>query len=246
MEVLIPKKVCFRDKLEEVDTNMDVHVSTKTLPSWKKQLVGQPSKANISGLDEDKDFDIMNGDIQKSIVTIVVKLLGRNIGYSILHSKIYSIWKPSSQFKLIDIENGYFLAKFQNKLDCEKILFESPYFIFGEYLTVQPWTMSFNPSQQFPSIFISWIKLLGLPGYLYKWKFLLAIRGLIERVAKLDMNTNNKVKRHFARIIGILRKFSWKSLRCQHGKGNTAVKICKNGRCYNEGGAPIVWAMDVG
>lgn len=132
---------------------------------------------------------------------VVVKLLGQNIGYSILHSKIYSIWKPSSQFKLIDIENGYFLAKFQNKLDCEKILFESPYFIFGEYLTVQPWTMSFNPSQQFPSIFISWIKLLGLPGYLYKWKFLLAIRGLIGRVAKLDMNTNNKVRRRFARML---------------------------------------------
>ncbi|MFQ6626055.1 hypothetical protein Gotur_006342 [Gossypium turneri] len=68
---------------------------------------------------------------------VVLKLLGRNIGYFVLHSKIYSIWKPSSQFRLMDIENGYFLAKFKKKLDCEKVLFESPWIIFGQYLAVQ-------------------------------------------------------------------------------------------------------------
>ncbi|KAH1083892.1 hypothetical protein J1N35_023653 [Gossypium stocksii] len=62
--------------------------------------------------------------------TIVLKLLGRNIGYSVLHNKIYSIWKPQFPFKLIDIENEYFLVKFQNKFDCEKVLSEGPWIIF--------------------------------------------------------------------------------------------------------------------
>ncbi|KAH1092167.1 hypothetical protein J1N35_019424 [Gossypium stocksii] len=44
------------------------------------------------------------------------------------------------------------------------------------------------------------IRLRGLLGYLYKLKFLLEIRGLIGRVAKLDMNIDNKVRRHFARM----------------------------------------------
>ncbi|KAG8482642.1 hypothetical protein CXB51_024184 [Gossypium anomalum] len=43
-------------------------------------------------------------------------------------------------------------------------------------------------------------RLLRLPGYLYKWTILLEIRGLIGRGSKLDMNTNNKVRRRFARM----------------------------------------------
>ncbi|MBA0614549.1 hypothetical protein Godav_014836, partial [Gossypium davidsonii] len=101
-----------------------------------------PKKASRTRIDEDEDFDIVDGDIQKSIVnsiplieysnkihqlltrdmenTVALKLLGQNIGYFVLHSKIYSIWKPLSLFKLMDIKNGYFLAKFKKKLDCEK------------------------------------------------------------------------------------------------------------------------------
>ncbi|MBA0841314.1 hypothetical protein Goarm_003810 [Gossypium armourianum] len=76
----------------------------------------------------------MDGGIQKSIVNdipsiefsdrihqilirdmdniVILKLLGHNIGYSVLQNKIYSLWKPSLPLYLMDIENGYFLAKF--------------------------------------------------------------------------------------------------------------------------------------
>ncbi|MBA0683329.1 hypothetical protein Goari_024996, partial [Gossypium aridum] len=69
MDALIPKKECFSDKPEEVDTNMVIDFSIETLPSWKEKLVGQPSKAR-SGLDEDDDFDLIDRDIQKSIVNV--------------------------------------------------------------------------------------------------------------------------------------------------------------------------------
>ncbi|MBA0712414.1 hypothetical protein Golax_011518, partial [Gossypium laxum] len=36
--------------------------------SWKDKLLGQSSKANRSGLEEGNDFNLMEGDIQKSIV----------------------------------------------------------------------------------------------------------------------------------------------------------------------------------
>lgn len=129
-------------------------------PSWKDKLLGS--------LEEENDFVLLEGDIQKSMVngipsivfseriqqllikgmenTVVLKLLGRNIGYYILDNKIYSIWKPSSSFHLMDIENGYFLATFKSKFDCEKVLSEGPWTIFHQYLAVQPWSISFNPS----------------------------------------------------------------------------------------------------
>ncbi|MBA0636275.1 hypothetical protein Godav_025194 [Gossypium davidsonii] len=48
---------------------------------------------------------------------------------------------------------------------------------------------------------MSWIIFMGLPGYFYKRKILVEIGGLIGKVAKLDMNTNNRVKDRFARMV---------------------------------------------
>lgn len=121
---------------------MLIDPSAEQTTSWKDKVVGQSSKSDGNGVEEEEDCDLLEGDIQKSVVngipsiefldrvhqiligdmenTVILKLLGRNIGYSILQNKVYSLWKPSSSFHLMDIENGYFMAKFQNKLDYEK------------------------------------------------------------------------------------------------------------------------------
>ncbi|KAK8567407.1 hypothetical protein V6N12_005997 [Hibiscus sabdariffa] len=49
--------------------------------------------------------------------TLVLKILGRKVGYSTLYNRLLSIWKPSKPIKLIDIENNYFLVKFSSRLD---------------------------------------------------------------------------------------------------------------------------------
>ncbi|PPD98095.1 hypothetical protein GOBAR_DD04885 [Gossypium barbadense] len=136
-EGLIPKKVHFRDKDESV--NMDLladHVGQPTA-SWKENLVGSSSNIGGEDLKVNEDFEVLEGDIQKSIIngiqciliqdmkkTVILKLLGCNIGFSILQNRIYSLWKPSLTVHLMDIENGFFLAEFVNKIDYEKVLFE--------------------------------------------------------------------------------------------------------------------------
>ncbi|MBA0819115.1 hypothetical protein Gohar_022352 [Gossypium harknessii] len=45
------------------DSSMEI-----LIPKKKDKLMGQSSKANGSGLDEYEDFDLLEGDIQKSIV----------------------------------------------------------------------------------------------------------------------------------------------------------------------------------
>lgn len=218
MEDLIPKKVQFRvegDSSEGVAMGEPMVDSTVT---WRDKLVGSPSTKIMESEYED-DLEVLEGDIQTYISngtpsidllnrifkilaqdmanTVVIKLLGRSIGFSVLQSKIYNLWKPSSSFHLMDIKNGYFLASFQNKYDCEKVLSEGPWIIFGQYLTVQPWTLSFNPAQNFPSTVMTWIRLPGLLSYFYRQKLLKEIRGLIGKVAKLDLNTDNKARGRF-------------------------------------------------
>lgn len=103
--------------------------------------------------------------------TMVLKLLGRNIGYPVLLNKIYIMWKPTGSLHLMDIENEYFLVKFQNRIDCDRALSEGPWIIFRQYLTVQPWTSSFSTIQPYPSTVLSWIRMPGLPRYFYRKKF---------------------------------------------------------------------------
>ncbi|XP_017621897.1 uncharacterized protein LOC108466040 [Gossypium arboreum] len=203
VEETCPKKVKFRDKERDI-------------------LVGESSKSGFEKANDKENIDILECDIQKTIVngmpsiiffdpihriliqsmsnTVILKILGRNIGFSVLQNKIYSIWKPSAPFHMMDIENGYFLVKFQNYIDCEKALSECPWIIFGQYLTVQHWTMAFDPAQAFPSVVMTWIRFPALPSYLYNRKIITDIENFVGKVVKLDMNTDSRTRGCFSRL----------------------------------------------
>ncbi|MBA0636216.1 hypothetical protein Godav_021902 [Gossypium davidsonii] len=83
--------------------------------------------------------------------TVVVKLLGRNIGYNTFQNKNFNLWKPPKPFQLMDVEHGYYL----------------------------PWTLDFNPLQPYPSVVVTWIRLSSLPGFLYKRKIFEEIDNLV-------------------------------------------------------------------
>ncbi|MBA0576604.1 hypothetical protein Golob_027713, partial [Gossypium lobatum] len=88
-------------------------------------LVGQSSTDTFNDSEGKEDLDILDGDIQKSIVNGVP-----SISFS---DKIHKIL-IQVPLHMMDIENGYFPVKFQNKLDCERALSEGPWIIFGQYL----------------------------------------------------------------------------------------------------------------
>ncbi|MBA0560222.1 hypothetical protein Golob_017135 [Gossypium lobatum] len=53
---------------------------------------------------------------------VVFIMLGWNLGIMTLYKRLYGIWRPSKPFQLMDIENGYFLAKFKSTNDYDNIL----------------------------------------------------------------------------------------------------------------------------
>ncbi|MBA0672482.1 hypothetical protein Goklo_025245 [Gossypium klotzschianum] len=185
-------------------------------------LVGQSSKETLIDLEGKADLDILEGDIQKTFVdgvpsisfsdrihkiliqgmenTVILKLLGRNIGFSVLQNKLFNLWRPSAPLHMMDIENGYFLVKFQNKLDCERALPEGPWIIFSQYLTVQPWSLAFDPTQAYPRVVMAWIRFPGLPGYLYNHKIITEIGEMVGKVVKLDMNTDSRTRGRLTRL----------------------------------------------
>ncbi|MBA0711280.1 hypothetical protein Golax_010478, partial [Gossypium laxum] len=180
------KKLIFKEVNDEAVTDMLVELRMTPNLSWKDKLMGNGTgnigkmamKNFVVGVDEDLEF--LEDDINRSIVngiptidfsdriqriqfkemetTVILKLLGRNIGYGALslNNRINNLWKPFKPFQLMDIENGYFLAKFQCVDDYEKVLSQGPWLIYRQYLTVQPWTKDFNSLQPYPSM-VMWL-----------------------------------------------------------------------------------------
>lgn len=68
-------------------------------------------------------FEIVNQLLIKDMTTmVVIKFLDCSIGHNALQNRINSLWRPSSPFHLMDIENRYFLVKLQNKEDFENVV----------------------------------------------------------------------------------------------------------------------------
>lgn len=112
MEDLISKKVRFREDKEDAKVGADPVMIATAKVSWKDKLIGSSNSLG-NGIEEKDDFEILDGDIQRSVVdgtpsiefserinqilipdmenTVVLKLLGRNIGFIALQNKIYSL-----------------------------------------------------------------------------------------------------------------------------------------------------------
>ncbi|KAA3480192.1 leucine-rich repeat receptor-like protein kinase PEPR2 [Gossypium australe] len=212
------KKVRFKGAVDGEDTNMVVDFVQQPNISFQDKLLGGSvvSDRDLEGTfgKNEGDFELLEGDVNTSMVdgipaiafsdrikdilfkemelTVVLKLLGRNIGYNVLHNRILNLWKPTKSFHLMEITNGI--------LKIIIVLTQDPWIIFAQYLTVQSWTQTFNPAQPYPSVVMAWIRLSGLPGYLYKRKIIEAIGGLIGKVVKLDLQTDNRTRGQFARL----------------------------------------------
>ncbi|PPS13624.1 hypothetical protein GOBAR_AA06953 [Gossypium barbadense] len=202
------KKVRFKEDNNGEITDMLVETRSSPSITWKDKLLGINSgyldKKGLvsSGYSADEDLEFLEGDIHRSMVngipaidfseriqqilykemeqTVVLKLLGRNISYGALNTRISRLWNPSMPFHLMDIENGYFLAKFQSPDDYAK---------------------DFIPSQAYPSMVLAWIRLSGLLRFLYKRRILEEIGRIIGKVVQLDFNTDSRTRGRFARMV---------------------------------------------
>lgn len=85
----------------------------------------------------------------------------------------------------MDIENGYYLEKFESESDYNNVLSKGPWVIFGHYLTVRPRSSHFSTLDSFPQSVVAWIRIPRLLGAFYKHSILHKIKSLTGKVIKL-------------------------------------------------------------
>ncbi|KAL4366606.1 hypothetical protein GQ457_05G014170 [Hibiscus cannabinus] len=81
---------------------------------------------------------------EKLANSLIIRLLGKSIGYRALLNCIHTLWNPVGELQLIDLDNDYFLVRFVKEVDFVRVLSDGPWVIYGSYLTVQSWSRPFS------------------------------------------------------------------------------------------------------
>ncbi|KAL4367294.1 hypothetical protein GQ457_05G012860 [Hibiscus cannabinus] len=216
--------------LEDKDSTMadgeaaaeNIHRLVNPSISFKQTLLGISDKQRVSESIEELDVEITDADVRiggasglpeiwfsdrvhneidsKLAKSMIIRLLGKTIGYRALWNRIMALWTPVGEINLIDLDNEYYLVRFANEEDFQKVLSGGPWMIFGSYLTVQPWSRYFNSAEDHPSHIMVWARLPKLPYRYYTKSLFKYIAATIGKVVKVDYNTTEGKRGRFVRL----------------------------------------------
>ncbi|KAI9079949.1 hypothetical protein K1719_038195 [Acacia pycnantha] len=97
----------------------------------------------------------------------------------------------------IDFSNE--IKEFDLQEDYTKALTGGPWMVSGAYLTIQPWSLDFNPHSPISKV-VAWIRIPGLSFQYYHKNTLRAIGTLLGEVVKIDYMTESHGRGMYARI----------------------------------------------
>ncbi|XP_057418764.1 uncharacterized protein LOC130712971 [Lotus japonicus] len=173
---------------------------------------------------------------------LVVGLLGKRLGYRTMKSRLSSIWQLVGEFDLLDIDNGFYMVKFDRDEDRKKVMDGGPWMIFDHYLVVALWSKEFiSPAAKITKT-MAWIRVPGLNVTFYDESFLMSLAKLIGTPVRVDMTTLNAERGRFARIcveldlmLPVVGKFWFEGFRYKIVYEGLHI-ICTKCGCYGHRG----------
>ena len=131
---------------------------------------------------------------------LIVKVYGKSVGYSYLTFKLNALWKPSARMDCVNLGHDFFLIKFSEESDYDKVLRGGPWFIGEHFLAIKPWEPYFKASEATFSAVAVWIRLPELPIEFYDPAVLREIGGAIGPVLRIDAYTAMGTRASYARL----------------------------------------------
>ncbi|KAL4290564.1 hypothetical protein GQ457_14G013460 [Hibiscus cannabinus] len=196
---------------DNMDTNVDITVRSdlkkdKFISDLDVDLLDDDVVVNNSGVFPKIRFsDRFHQQIDvKLSKSLIVRLLGRSIGYRALKNRVLALWRPMGEVSIVDLENDYHLIRFAVDADYDKVLTGGPWMVYDCYLTVQPWSRSFSTLVTQPNQILAWIRLPGLPYRYYSKILFRAIAELLGHVVRVDLNTDEGARGRFVRLVVVV------------------------------------------
>ena len=132
--------------------------------------------------------------------TVIVKLVGKIVGYSYMQSKLVQLWKLTGCMDCVDLTHEFFLVRFYTKEDLDSVLDKVSWFIGDFFLSLRPWEPFFKPSMASVSSITVWVRLHELPIELYETDALEQIGESLGRVLRIDVHTAMEARGKYARL----------------------------------------------
>ncbi|XP_031124327.1 uncharacterized protein LOC116027041 [Ipomoea triloba] len=132
--------------------------------------------------------------------SLIVKVMGRNVGYTYLLKRLTAIWHPKARMELVTMENGYYLAKFAFVDDYEFVKYGGPWMVLDHYLIIKEWISNFDPFTDKTESMIVWVRFPCLPVEYFDYNFLMKVGKKIGRPINIDTATSLVSPASFARI----------------------------------------------
>lgn len=197
-EGLSKKSVSFRDKLMGVE---------ESLPRREKvDLIGQKLfTVKLDGGDRLRPKCYINDKVLEELrlpwkEAVIVKLLGKSLGYFTMRDRLKVTWKLSGGFDIMDVGNGFFMVKFDLPVDKEKVINDGPWMIFYHCLAVRTWVPDFVSSDVKIDKTLVWIRFPNLGMEYYDESVLWALASVVGCPVKIDLKTVEASRGRFARV----------------------------------------------
>ncbi|PPD92764.1 hypothetical protein GOBAR_DD10293 [Gossypium barbadense] len=100
----------------------------------------------------EKGFDLKDGDMITDVVDEILSITFLDRVHQFIE------WKN----QLMDLENEFYLVRFDDIDDYNNVLTGVPWVIYGNYLTVRPWSPNFSTTCTDINVQVVWICLPGL------------------------------------------------------------------------------------
>lgn len=189
-----PLKVSFKEMLMGTkDVRLDEDVNLPLNEDEEIPLLQDDVKVSLEGLCPQICFskEVHSLVDENNRQTVKVRMIGRSISYRVLSNRIETLWGLTSDYKIVDLDNNYFLLKLASQNYYNRVLMGGPWMMYGHYLVVQPWSREFTTKESHPSKIVSWIRLLGLHYRYYTKGLVRALASIIGNVVKVDYNTTD-------------------------------------------------------
>ena len=125
---------------------------------------------------------------------LIVKVYGRSVGFHYLTFKINALWKPTAKMDCVTLGKGFFLIRFSDSDDFDKVLRGGPWFIGEHFLAIKPWEPYFIASEAKLTSVAVWVRFPELLIEFYDAAMLREIGSVIGPILRIDSYTTSKTE----------------------------------------------------
>ncbi|XP_050254840.1 uncharacterized protein LOC126700672 [Quercus robur] len=170
-----------------------------------EETVSDEPRMDVEGLHNGLLAVTLSSEMRKQIrskwaFALIVKVVGRTVGFHFLRNRVMSLWKPTGRLDCVDLGKDYFLMRFGLVEDYNNVLNGGPWFIGENFLSLRRWEPNFKPTKASCSLVAVWIRLPELPFEYYELAALKEIGNAIGPVLRIDSNTASEARGRYARI----------------------------------------------